>query len=100
MLKGVSIIFLSLAMSLATLAPSALLLLNIDANSVTIVEITEEENKRETKKQLDEHKIINRLAFEIAPGRFEGRTKLYLYFKEEFSNPFLKIHLPPPEFIS
>jgi hypothetical protein len=99
MLNKVAIVFLSLSMSMAIMAPSLINLLDLDATSIALVELTEEETPQKHKKQLEENKIVHRLFAAEGFIFSEKRNKAFQYYKEGSTNYILEINLPPPEYL-
>ncbi|MAP55861.1 MAG: hypothetical protein CL605_13255 [Altibacter sp.] len=97
LLKQASIIFITIAMTVAILAPPVLTWLNMDTNNIVLVELTEEEPQQKSKKQLEENKIVQRLPSYMSLAASQKRTKSYIYYKEDTSTYFSEIYLPPPE---
>ena len=78
-------------------APSVLPLLPMDTDGVVAIEIIEEENKQESKKELEEKDVF--FESELVSSDFyqEFDDALASYYKLNSSDHAMEIPIPPPE---
>ncbi|WP_121906254.1 hypothetical protein [Ulvibacter antarcticus] len=100
MLKSIAAIFLSLSLSFTIVAPTILLLFDLDSTPVAMVEITEEELQKKPSKEIEQSKILDNLKSEDGYISFGKNSALFgnsQFFITSFS---MEVHIPPPEAIA
>jgi hypothetical protein len=100
MLKTISVLIISFSLSLSIVAPSIVLLFDLDTTSIAMVELIEEEPLKKSTKKVDDSKFLNKINSEIDLISFKKSNRLFEYRQTIMSSYYLKIHLPPPRILS
>jgi hypothetical protein len=96
-MRSTVIILLSFLLSLSILGPSFLALIDSHSDIEVALELGEEENKKESKKELDEKKtFFESYSMSIIAKKCNLRLRNN-YFLHHYGNHIIDVQSPPPE---
>lgn len=96
-MKCLATILLSFLLTLSILGPSFLVLINNHSDIEVAIDLGEEENKNENKKELDEKKtFFESYTLPVIAKRCNLRSKNNYYF-HYYGNHIIDVQSPPPE---
>ena len=97
-MKSIFLYILSFLLAFAILAPSIITLVGANYDKILVMDFTEEENKKEEKKEISEKDFFFYRDF-ISPlsNYKEKSTVSNIYFEGDYSHS-IDILLPPPEY--
>jgi len=93
------ILFFSILVTLAIVAPSVATLLDLDKDTAILIDFNEEENKKEEKKELDEKDTFFHAEFFSASTLEMTPFNLVSTYAKGYNTNTLEIFLPPPKFM-
>lgn len=96
-MKSIFLYILSFILAFAILAPSIITLVGASGDKILVMDFTEEENKKEEKKEISEKDFFFYRDFiSLSSNYKEKSTVSSAYFKGDYSYS-IDIFLPPPE---
>ncbi|MEE9361735.1 MAG: hypothetical protein V3U92_03980 [Cellulophaga sp.] len=98
MKKSILHIVLSIALVFSILAPALICLVDKNADSITLIDLNEEENPKKGEKDIEEKNFVLSMSFDSQCTVKTVKKKLFNYYQEDYSIYSLVIFLPPPEF--
>ncbi len=101
MFKSFALFTICFLLTASILAPSVIVLMDKDAYTVMVMDLSDEENKKkESKKELDEKKFffytISKWSGGLVRSKISNKTYCWMYY----NNPSKEIILPPPKQLS
>lgn len=97
MKKSIIHITLSVLVAFLVLSPSVFIQLDINTDSVVLIDLNEEDNQKKGEKKIEEKNLVF-YSLPYANDSFQIReTDLFNFYQEGFSSFSSKILLPPPE---
>ena len=98
-MKSIFLLILSFIMAFAILAPSIITLVGANSDKILVMDFTEEENKKEEKKEISEKDFFFYRDFISPSSNYQEKfTVSNFCFEGDYSHS-IDIFLPPPEYL-
>lgn len=97
MIKSIIHIFLSTLLITAILAPSVVTLIDIDCKSLSLMELSDDESKKENKKEFSEKNVFFHILENGISPLLSLKTSTNPFYLEKRYTHIQDIFLPPPK---
>ena len=98
-MKSIFLYILSFILAFAILAPSIITLVGASGDKILVMDFTEEENKKEEKKEIPEKDFFFYRDFISLSSNYKEKSTVSNIFLEGDYSHSIDIFLPPPEYL-
>jgi hypothetical protein len=98
MLKSILFLSLSFVLIFSILGPLFLQLYNLDLDAIVLVDISGEEQQKETGSEIDDVKIFEKIHSGLSVINNQDTNLLSDYYQNISSGDCFEVQLPPPQY--